>query len=242
MPVIPMNILARAVCSLRPLVNDPALHSIIRAVRNQKLTYLSRLALLDLCDAVQQLERRHLRGAIIEAGVALGGSAIVLAKTKAPTRPLHLYDVFGMIPPPSASDGPDAHARYAEIANGHALGIKGSRYYGYEDGLLEKVRRHFVQFGIDPAQAQTYLWPGLFEDTLQINQPVALAHIDCDWYDSVRLCLERITPNLIRGGVLVIDDYQDWHGCQHAVDEYFAGRGDEFRFVMRARLHIERQA
>jgi len=52
--VTPMNILARTVRSLRPLVSDPALYSMIRAVRRQKLTYLSRLALLDLCDAAQQ--------------------------------------------------------------------------------------------------------------------------------------------------------------------------------------------
>jgi asparagine synthase (glutamine-hydrolysing) len=85
------------------------------------------------------------------------------------------------------------------------------------------------------------IWPGLFEDTLYIAEPVALAHIDCDWYQSVMLCLERITPHLIPGGVLVIDDYRDWAGCKRAVDEYFTGRGDEFRFVMRARLHIERR-
>jgi asparagine synthase (glutamine-hydrolysing) len=240
--VTPMNILARTVRSLRPLVSDPALYSMIRAVRRQKLTYLSRLALLDLCDAAQQLDRKNLHGLIIEAGVALGGSAIILAKTKAPARPLHLYDVFGMIPPPSTGDGPDAHARYIEIASGRAIGIKGSRYYGYETGLLEKVQRNFVQFGIDLEQTHTHVWPGLFEDTLQVNQPVALAHIDCDWYDSVWLCLERITPHLIRGGVLVVDDYWDWQGCKRAVDEYFAGRSDEFRFVTRARLHIERRA
>jgi len=78
-----------------------------------------------------------------------------------------------------------------------------------------------------------HFWPGLFEETLRIDEPIALAHIDCDWYDSVKLCLERITPNVVPGGVLVIDDYRDWVGCRRAVDEYFAGRGDEFRFLMR---------
>jgi len=220
---------------------NPSIHGAIRGVRAQKLTYLSRQALSDLYEAVQRLEQQNLRGLIIEAGVALGGSAIILAKSKAPARPLHLYDVFAMIPPPSENDGPDAHARYAEIAGGRSTGIKGDPYYGYEGGLLAKVKRNFAQFDIDLGQAHMHIWPGLFEDTLRIDQPVALAHIDCDWYQSVMLCLERITPYLIPGGVLVIDDYRDWSGCKRAVDEYFAGRDDEFRFVMRARLQIERR-
>jgi hypothetical protein len=239
---VPMNIFTRAVRSLQLLVINPSIYGTIRAVRAQKLTYLSRQALHDLYDTVQRLEQQNLRGLIIEAGVALGGSAIILARSKTPLRPLYLYDVFAMIPPPSEDDGPDAHARYAEIAGGRSTGIKGDRYYGYEDGLLEKLKHNLAQFDIDLEQAHTRIWPGLFEDTLQIDQPVALAHIDCDWYNSVMLCLERITPHLIPGGVLVIDDYQDWSGCRRAVDEYFAGRGDEFRLVMRARLHIERRA
>lgn len=236
-----MNLLTRTAQSLRPILNDPMLLRTIRAVRARKLTYLDNLALLDLADAAQRLERAGRPGAIIEAGVALGGSAIVLARSKAPDRPLHLYDVFAMIPPPTEDDGPDAHARYADIAGGRSTGIKGDRYYGYEDALLAKVQHNFAQFGIDLEAARVALWPGLFEETLRIDAPVALAHIDCDWYHSVMVCLERITPHLAPGGTLVIDDYQDWSGCKRAVDEYFAGREDGFRFVRRARLHIVRR-
>lgn len=228
--------------SFSALLNNTDLFGTIRAVRARKLTYLNTSALLDLADATRQLEAGRRPGAIIEAGVALGGSAIVLAKAKAPTRPLYLYDVFAMIPPPSENDGPDAHTRYAEIVNGRSSGIKGDRYYGYEDELLMKVVRSFAQFGIDPGRARIDIRPGLFEDTLWIDEPVALAHIDCDWYESVMICLERITPHLVPGGVFVIDDYNDWSGCKRAVDEYFAGREGEFRFVMRSRLHIERRA
>jgi asparagine synthase (glutamine-hydrolysing) len=206
------------------------------------LTYLSVQALDDLRVAVRRLEERRLPGLIVEAGVALGGSAIVLAEFKSEARPLHLYDVFGMIPPPSADDGPDAHARYAEIAGGRSSGIGDNRYYGYEDGLLEKVQQNLAEFGVDLEKSRVRLFPGLFEDTLTIDQPVALAHIDCDWYQSVMVCLERITPQLVPGGSLVIDDYRDWSGCKRAVDEYFAARRDEFTFTMRARLHIERRA
>ncbi len=155
-----MRVLTRIAYGLRPLARDPSLYNIIRAVRDRKLTYLDRWALLDLCDAVQQLERKRLAGALVEAGVALGGSAIVLARSKTLARPLHLYDVFGMIPPPSEHDGSDAHIRYAEIADGRAVGIRGDRYYGYEDELLKKVRKNFARFGIDPEKSTCALLAG----------------------------------------------------------------------------------
>ena len=236
-----MHIWQRGLRLARLALTDPAAYRTIRAVRAQHLTYLSRQALIDLHEAVHQLERLGRSGLIIEAGVALGGSTIVLAQAKTPACPLYAYDVFAMIPPPSADDGPDAHARYAEIAGGHAAGIQGNKYYGYEDALLGKVLQNFAQFGIDPEEAHVRFWPGLFENTIRVDQPVALAHIDCDWYDSVMLCLERITPYLIPGGILVIDDYEDWSGCKRAVDDYFAGRRAEFKFVQRTKLHIERR-
>ncbi len=67
---------------------------------------------------------------------------------------------------------------------------------------------------------------------------MAFAHIDCDWYESVKVCLERIEPKLVGGGILIIDDYYTWSGCKKAVDSYFRYRRDEFHFVKQGRLHI----
>lgn len=86
----------------------------------------------------------------------------------------------------------------------------------------------------------TYLVKGLFQDTLHINEPVAFAHIDGDWYESVMVCLQRIAPHLVRGGVLVIDDYDDWSGCRKAVDEYFSDKQHLYTFIRKSRLHIVR--
>ncbi len=89
-----------------------------------------------------------------------------------------------------------------------------------------------------PEDINVHLIKGLFEDTLICKQPVALAHIDCDWYDSVMVCLERIVPMLTPGGVLVIDDYEHWSGCREAVEEYFKDKKEQFSFVKKSRLHI----
>ena len=80
---------------------------------------------------------------------------------------------------------------------------------------------------------------GLFEDTIELDEPVALAHLDGDWYESTMTCLERIAPLLVPGGRIVLDDYYAWSGCRAAVDEYFAGR-DGFRLEHGTKLHVVR--
>ena len=55
-------------------------------------------------------------------------------------------------------------------------------------------------------------------------------------------CLERIAPQLVVGGRLVIDDYGTWSGARDAVDDYFSDRRAEFAFESRARLHVVRTA
>jgi len=224
----------------RRLVRGP-LPPVIAAVREARLSSLSKGALEDLYTRVRQIEKNRVPGVIIEAGCALGGSAIVMAATKSKDRRLLVYDVFGLIPAPSEKDGDDVHDRYTEIVKGSATGINGDTYYGYEDNLYQKVTDSFAALGYPVADNAVSLIKGLFEDTIHIDQPVALAHIDGDWYESVMTCLQRIEPHLAEGGVMVIDDYDAWSGCRTAVDEYFADKMDRYRFKHQARLHIVRK-
>jgi asparagine synthase (glutamine-hydrolysing) len=215
--------------------------AIVAAMRQAALTYLDERALEDLFDLVVAIEARGAEGVLVEAGCALGGSAIVLAAAKAQQRPLLVFDVFGLIPPPGERDGSDVHARYETIASGQSTGIAGRTYYGYETDLLTTVRENFARHGRAVERHNVSLIKGLYRDSLRIEQPVALAHVDCDWYDSVIVCLRRIEPYLVPGGVLVIDDYYSWSGCRRAVDDYFTDKRDRFDFIDRSRLQIVRR-
>lgn len=213
----------------------------ITKVREDKLTYLSERCLRDLSEAVIQADKDGLPGLVIEAGTALGGSAIVMALAKAPEREMQAYDAFDMIPPPSDKDGEDVHKRYKKIASGQSKGIGGEQYYGYRDDLLGEVTESFERFGVPVEKNNVELIKGYFEDTLKVDGPVAFAHLDGDWYESTKVCLERVEPHLVVGGRLVIDDYYKWSGCKRAVDEYFEGR-EGFEFVKHGRLHIIKHA
>jgi hypothetical protein len=215
------------------------LEATIARARAEHLTYLKPDLLRDLAAEVCQLERGGVPGVLIEAGTARGGSAIVIAAARSPQRPLKVYDVFGMIPEPGDHDGADVHARYADIAAGKARGVGGETYYGYRDDLRGEVMESFARLGVPVGEHHVELIEGLFEDTLVLDEPVAFAHLDGDWYESTMTCLTRIAPLLVPGGRLVLDDYDKWSGCRAAVDEYFAGR-DGFRFERRGRLHVVR--
>ena len=225
----------------RRIVLNRSLPRVVRSVRADGLTYLDAAALNDLFQQVSEAEAEQREGILIEAGCALGGSAIVIAAAKSPLRPFYVYDAFGMIPPPSEHDGADAHERYQAIRSGESEGIRGGRYYGYQENLLEKVAASFDKYALPLEANNIHLVKGFFEDTLSVNEPVAFAHLDGDWYESVMTCLRRIEPHLVRGGVLVIDDYDDWSGCRKAADEYFGDKRGEYEFVRRARLQIIRR-
>ena len=211
---------------------------LIEEVQAKNLTYLENDALNDLLDALAKV--KNVEGCIIETGCALGGSAICMAGEKEIERELYVYDVFGMIPEPGERDGEDVKERYKVIKDGQSVGIGGDLYYGYQENLLAVVENSFLNIlNIDSLQDRNvFLVKGLFEDTLECNTQVALAHIDCDWYDSVMVCLERIVPMLASGGVLVIDDYYHWSGSREAVDDYFKDKKEDYIFEKKSRLHI----
>jgi predicted O-methyltransferase YrrM len=73
---------------------------------------------------------------------------------------------------------------------------------------------------------QVQLIPGHFTDTLPRTDtgPIAVLHLDCDWYDSVRVSLDHLYARVVPGGVIQIDDYGRWQGARRAVDEFLAER------------------
>ena len=127
-----------------------------------------------------------------------------------------------MIPPPTPEDGSDVHKRFTTIESGNSRGIGGDNYYGYEKDLLDKVRRNLASYGVTEEANSVMLIEGLLQDTMSIGEAVAFAHIDVDWYEPVKVCLQRIVPKLVVGGSIILDDYQDWSGCRKATDEFFA--------------------
>lgn len=215
-----LNPLHRVIADM--VVQTPGARRLSKAIRESRLTFVSRKKLRRLGTAIYIASLSKDAGIYLEAGVALGGTAIFIAKRMPRNSELRLYDVFGMIPPPSEHDDADAISRYEVIASGQSKGIDGDPYYGYMNDLKSIVAENLRRFGVDPSTGVVTLVEGKFEDTLDLEVPVRFAHVDCDWYDSVVTCIDRIWPKLVNGGVMLFDDYRSYVGCQKAVDEFIA--------------------
>ncbi|HWT11289.1 MAG TPA: TylF/MycF/NovP-related O-methyltransferase [Allosphingosinicella sp.] len=220
-----MSLLSRA----RRKLDRLRLGRTARQVLEDRLSYLAPVKMRRIERALSQLRRRRVPGDFVEFGVALGGSAIVIARQAAGERRFLGLDVFEMIPPP-ASDKDDAKSqqRYETIRSGKSAGIRGDRYYGYRENLFEEVRQSFARYGVPVDGDGVQLYKGLFEETWPKvgARAIAFAHIDCDWYDPVRFCLGAVADLVSPGGILVIDDYHDYGGCRTAVDEFLGERRD----------------
>lgn len=221
----------RLLRKLKTTIAIQKLSSTARAVRDQRLTYLSPEKLLRLEQSMGEV--RNIAGDFLEFGVALGGGSIVIAtEAKTQGRRFAGFDVFATIPPPTSDkDDEKARQRYAVIAEGKSKGLGGDEYYGYRSDLYTEVSKSFQSHGLPVDGDKVRLVKGLFEQTWpeQGSQQIAFAHIDCDWYDPVHYCLDAVADRLSVGGIILLDDYHDYGGCRTATDEFRSSRQD-FRF------------
>lgn len=206
------------------------LDPIAKQVQQRRLTYLATPKLYSLTRHIDRVNRDGIAGDFYEFGIALGGSSIIMA-SKMRARCYHGFDVFGTIPPPSEQDERDSHDRYAVIEAGRSEGIEGDDYYGYVEDLYGKVVQNFADCGLTVDGERIVLHKGLFEETLSLapQDRIALAHVDCDWYEPVKFCLEGIADHMAPQGAILVDDFNDYQGCRKATCEFLE---QDSRFVL----------
>lgn len=204
-----------------------------RAAYDDNLTMLGLGKMRRLEGTLRRLDADRIPGDFIECGLALGGSGIVIAQhARAGGRAFHGFDVFGMIPPPTSDkDDEKSKRRYEEIAAGRSKGIGGKTYYGYIPDLFGVVSASFARHGVPVDGTQVGLHKGLFEDTMPatLTGPIAFAHVDCDWYDPVRFCLDFLAERIVPGGAILVDDFHNYGGSRTATEEFLREQQD-FRF------------
>jgi O-methyltransferase len=185
--------------------------AIIAVQPHTEYTTVANLRNLHRC--ARLLDAESVAGDFVECGVYQGATAAILGEAirKTPSRSLWLFDSFQGLPAPTAIDGAAA-----------------PEYTGKLVGNEQNVRRLLRKAGAPSDRVKVIA--GWFKDTLpQASvRKVALLHIDADWYDSVRLCLECFYDRIAPGGIIVLDDWDWWPGCKAAVEEFVAARGTPF--------------
>jgi len=204
------------------LEEDPRYANVIKFVRPYTMTPVEKIAAM--IDASRYVARMQIPGAIVECGVWRGGSTMAAAlalREVNDLRDLYLFDTFAGMTTPTDNDidysGTSAAGRYAASA--------AADHNEWCYASLEDVRANMASTGY-PADKCHFVKGDVLE-TLPSGGPdqIAILRLDTDWYESTLHELKHFYPRLSPGGILIIDDYGYWQGCQKAVDEYFAERG-----------------
>ena len=177
--------------------------------------YASRL--LHFERLLQKVE--HVDGKIVECGVGVGRSMFAFSLlTQRTARPREIlgFDTFKGMPSPTAEDG---------VANRDMAGV-----WKHPE---EQVVGLLTHNGISTTFIHEHVTfvPGLLNETLPSYDggPIALLHLDVDFYESYKTALSLLWPFVADGGIVAFDEYlqASWPGATQAIDEFFANRTEQ---------------
>lgn len=187
-------------------------------------TMTSNSSLISLIDAVKYIIKNNIPGSVVECGVWRGGSMMAVAKTlmKMNTydKELYLFDTFtGMTKPNEIDVGVGNKERSIDLFNKQKVSEDTTNWL---KASINEVKQNIQKVGYD--KDKIFFVKGKVEDTLPKNSPsiISLLRLDTDWYESTKHELIHLFPKLSKGGVIIIDDYDDWEGCRKAVEEYIS--------------------
>jgi hypothetical protein len=161
-----------------------------------------------------------LPGDVIECGVYKATSLIRWSTFRAVlesefSRKILAFDAFGTFPTSQADTQDDASfIERFESAGGEGLTVSETKDIFRFKRIDQNV--HFVQ--------------GDVHDTVPKwlkNHPegkVALLHLDMDVYEPTKAVLDQLWDRLVKGGIVVVDDYNAVGGATKAVDEFLTDK------------------
>lgn len=182
-----------------------------------EFTFCSKKRMKITLDLLEKCIKGGLDGDVIECGVYKGGSSLQIAKkmkSLASKKTLYALDTFEGHPYDDAEDMPKelVDQVYQKNEPKKAKGV-------LNDVDLNEIKNHFARENLD----NTVFLKGLFEDSFKkiSDKKFCFAHIDADFYLSVKQCIEFLKKRIVPNGIIVFDDYNDEYlpGCTKAVDE-----------------------
>jgi O-methyltransferase len=159
---------------------------------------------------------RDLPGDVCECGVGSGATSVLLANELRGTgKVLWLYDTFAGLPAPTAED--------QLIDDIDQLGSM-TAYAGRMNHPEAEMRARMKEAGVDASCFRVVA--DLFDSNItadRLPDRICFAYIDFDFYAPIKAALEKLSPRLTPGGIIVVDDYGFFSsGAQTAVDEFLA--------------------
>lgn len=161
-------------------------------------------------------------GCYVECGVA-AGAQIIAMRAGAPKKLIYAFDSFQGIPKASNRDDQIPGIRMLNEFEQSLLPNPGEQVLestGVSSVNVEEFKVHMRESGA--GLENLGIVEGWFEETIpnKVMPPISILRLDGDLYNSTFTCLKYLFPKLIKGGVLILDDYE-LKGCYDACEEYF---------------------
>ncbi|WP_247232277.1 TylF/MycF/NovP-related O-methyltransferase [Telluribacter sp. SYSU D00476] len=156
-----------------------------------------------------------LPGDILEFGVYKGTSLVRLLSFRnllenEYVRKVYGFDMFGKFPDALELESDRSFVEKFESAGGYGISS--------EELEMHLTNKGFINFSL--VQGDILL---TLPDFLAQNPAlkIALLHIDVDVYEPTKFILENLWERVVKGGVVMLDDYGTVEGETRAVDEFF---------------------
>lgn len=167
-------------------------------------------------DLSKIINKEKISGNFVECGCCNGGAGAMATKYLK-DRDFWLFDCFEGLPMPTDFD----------VKNDNGINAKELWKPEWDKGSVEKVKELYFR-KLKMREGKIRIIKGLFQKTVpecknKINK-IALLHLDGDWYESTKVCIENLFDKVEKGGFIVVDDYGHWRGCKKAIDEFLEKR------------------
>lgn len=167
----------------------------------------------------------NIPGDVIELGVFKGGSIIQFATFRElleneRSRKIIGFDIFGEFPPDNGKVQSDTRF----INNWNAIFAGGGLS---DEDLYRSLKLKAIQ-NVELVKGNICdTLPRYIEENPQLK--LAVLHIDTDVYTPSKIGLESLFDKVVKGGIIIFDDYGTVEGETLAVDEFF---GDK-KYILR---------
>ena len=196
---------------------------------------------MDGADAVKYILQNNIEGCIIECGVESGNFEHIwineLMKNNS-IRDIYLFDTFGGLVEPTEYDYTCKDSKIYQMNKDEVYitwknQVINEKVNGWCYTPLDKVKQRLNSTGY-PQNNLHYVVGDVMEtlkDKTTIPEKIAILRLDTDWYESSKYELEQMYDNVVRGGIIIFDDYYHWDGQRRATDDFFKSRNINYIFV-----------
>lgn len=169
-------------------------------------------------------------GAIVECGVFKGASLVRWITFRELfgnpfSKKIIGFDTFGKFPETKYSNDKKFRKRFIKNAGNQSIS---------RQQMLSVLKHKNIDKFIELVEGNiTQTIPNYLAENPQLK--ISLLNLDTDIYEPAVVVLEYLYPRIIKGGILILDDYGTFPGETKAVDEYFKDKNvniQKFSFAM----------